>query len=166
MNVEGPKGIFGGDEMRLSPMDNSKHGNIFTSDVSSRTFNAGTAELLRNVLGGPNPYDYKSKDGDTLTLSHSSKKQVTSEDILTMAQKFQSDKNDRPSEQIAQTGNAFFAKYASESGKGTNAASSTQVPDSVKTFFKEHSANDLRNMSLDQIPDDVKDFIKTQLSSG
>jgi hypothetical protein len=152
--------------MRLSPMDGSKNGNISKSDVSSRTFNAGTAELLRNVLGGPNPYDYRSKDGDTLSLSASSKKQITQADILTMAQKFQADKGNRPAEQISQPGNAFFAKYVSQSGKITNAASSAQVPDSVKNFFTEHSSNDLRNMSLDQIPDDVKNFLKTQSSPG
>jgi hypothetical protein len=55
--------------MSFSPINNYNSGNNFKSGTMSRSFNDGTEELLRNVLGGTSLNNYKSREGDSLTLS-------------------------------------------------------------------------------------------------
>jgi hypothetical protein len=47
--------------MGFSPINNCNYHNLKPAG-SSRSFNDGTEELLRNVLGGLNFYDYQSRD--------------------------------------------------------------------------------------------------------
>lgn len=153
--------------MGFSPINNYNSGNNFKSDTLSRSFNDGTEELLRNVLGGSSLYDYKRQDGDSLSLSPSGKKQLTQEDVLVIAQQFQNAKNDPPeprSPVLPQAIKDFFIRYAAGSGEKVYGGPVIETPDSVKNFFQAHTLSDLRNMSLDQIPDDVKEFVKIQTS--
>lgn len=150
--------------MRLNPTSNFNPEMMTKQSVSSRTFNSGTMELLSNVLNIPIRYDYQNRDGDMLILSAAGKQKISREDLLTVAKQFQGNFDEKALAALPQTVKDFFAKYASESGKGINSVSSAQIPNAVKNFFKDHSLNDLPNMPFDQVPDEVNNYIREQVS--
>lgn len=153
--------FVGGDEMRLSPTNNPNYyGNLLKSGVSSKTFNAGTMELLSNVLNIPNPHDYQNADGDTLSLSAFMKKKITREDFLAVAKQFQEQKGKPASAQIPTSARDLAAKYAADTSKGNRNRLPAQIPESVQNFFQKNSMEDLVELPLDQVPDDVLSFIK------
>lgn len=149
--------------MGFSPINNHNYGNHFKSGSFNRSFNDGTEELLRNVLGGPSPHDYQNPEGDSLSLSPSVKKQITQQDVVAAAKNYQVSVNGRP-EQIPQAVKNFFIRYSTGSGSKVKHDAVDLMPDSVKNFFQSHTVNDLQSMPLSQMPDDVKQFVKMQFS--
>jgi hypothetical protein len=84
--------------MGISPINSHNWENILKSKELSRSYNDGTAELLRNILSGPRPCpcDYENQAGEKLSLSVSGKKLVTQPEILVITQRFQDDMNLSP----------------------------------------------------------------------
>jgi hypothetical protein len=76
---------LGGDNLGFSPINPYHCGNNFKSGTTSKSFNDGIEELLRNVLGRSSIYDYGSKEGDSSSLSPSGKKQLIKADVVTAA---------------------------------------------------------------------------------